>query len=158
MDNVESIFLGIIAGVITASVIFLMKEIWCKSLLPLYQNIRYQGADITDSWSYESTNEENSSNVTFSLALKQNAHKVTGSMHFSKKNKIGQLNHDYELVGEYWEGYLTLNARSKNRKIFSNGAMFFKLSGNGKVLDGYFSFRNSMEDNVSSRPLVLSRE
>lgn len=157
MDNFESILLGVVAGVITTVAIFLLKELWTKSLLPLYQKIRYQGADIADSWGNEYADKENDSNATFSLVLKQNAHKITGSMHFVRKGSNTQSNHNYELIGEYWEGYLTLNARSKDRKVFSNGTMFFKLSGNGKSLNGYFSFRNSIEDVVTSTPLLLVR-
>jgi len=78
-------------------------------------------------------------------------------MHFSRNCNGNKTSHNYELVGEYWEGYLTLNARSKDRKVFSNGTMFFKLAGNGKNLEGYFTFRNASEDKVSSVELSLER-
>jgi hypothetical protein len=78
-------------------------------------------------------------------------------MYFTNTSPKRKINNDYTLTGEYWEGYLTLNARSKDRKVFSNGSMFLKLTGNGKNLDGYFAFRNSFEDVVSSSGLKLNR-
>jgi len=78
MINLEPIMLGVVAGVITAVAVFLLKELWIKVLLPLYQNIRYQGADISDSWSKEYESKEKESITTFSLVLNQSAHKVKG--------------------------------------------------------------------------------
>jgi hypothetical protein len=155
MSPFQSIILGVVAGIITAISLFILKELWLKSLLPLYQKYRYLGADISGSWTNEYVDEESKS--TFSLVLTQNAHKITGSMHFTNTSKTQKNNVDYSLVGEYWEGYLTLSARSKDRKVFSNGAMFFKLISNGKNLNGYFAFRNSADDVVSSKALKLNR-
>jgi hypothetical protein len=157
MEPYQSIILGVVAGIITAVALFLLKELWLKSLFPLYQKHRYQGADISGSWTKEYEDSEKKSKSTFSLVLTQKAHKVTGSMYFTNTSPERKINNDYTLTGEYWEGYLTLNARSKDRKVFSNGSMFLKLTGNGKNLDGYFAFRNSFEDVVSSSGLKLNR-
>jgi hypothetical protein len=157
MSSYQSIILGVVAGIITAISLFLLKELWLKSLLPLYQKCRYQGADVSGAWTKEYEDDNKESKSTFSIVLTQNSHKVTGSMYFTNFSPERKICNDYTLTGEYWEGYLTLNARSKDRKVFSNGSMFLKLTGNGKCLDGYFAFRNSFDDVVTSKALKLDR-
>ena len=159
MEPYQTIILGAVSGVITAIALFLLKELWLKSLLPLYQKHRYQGADISGSWAAEYVHDasETTHSFSFSLVLTQNAHKVTGSMHFTNTIPEVTFSTDYTLTGEYWEGYLTLNARSKDRKLFSHGSMFLKLTHNGKNLDGYFAFRNALKDVVASSELTLIR-
>jgi len=157
MSPFETILLGVTAGILTTLAIFTFKVVWFKTLLPVYQSARYQGADISGSWQKDYEDKENETLSSFSLALNQNAHNVTGSLHFVHKSPEKNFSIDYELIGEYWEGYLTLNCRSKDRKVFSQGAIFLKLTTNGKNFDGYFSFRNALEDIVTSSKLELKR-
>lgn len=158
MSQFETILLGVVAGVITAGAVLLLKEFWFRVLLPSYQAARYQGADISGSWSHVHINEEDNSDARFSLVLKQKAHRISGSMHFLLDSPKKDLSIDFFVWGEYWEGYLTLNARSKDRKAFSNGTMFLKLVGNGTKFEGCFSFRNSNEDVVTTNEIELVRK
>jgi hypothetical protein len=152
-----SIILGVISGIATTVLIYIAKKFWSEVLLPLYQNYRYQGADISGSWFTEYNTEEPAFKSTFSVVLKQNAHKITGSMHFTYEAEDRKFNIDYNLSGEYWEGYINLTCRSKDRKTFSHGSMFLKLINNGSGLLGQFNFRHSTDDKVVNMPLGLDR-
>ncbi len=156
MTTEESIMLGVVSGVLTAAFIFIAKEFWLKILLPWYQSFRYQGADISGSWFAEYKDETNTKS-TYSIVLKQSAHKVVGSMHFTFISNNRRFNVDYNLTGEYWEGYLNLTRRSKNRKMYSHGSMFLKLINNGSGLLGQFNFRHAFDDTVASFPLGIDR-
>ena len=153
----KQFFLSVIAGVLTAASLLMLKEFWFKVLLPLYRAARYQGADISGPWRHEYRSEEHQSDARFSLVLNQKAHQITGSMHFVYSSPEKKMDFDYHVWGEYWEGYLTLNARSKDRKNFANGTMFLKLVHNGNTFDGCFSFRNSIEDTVTTNNIELVR-
>lgn len=158
MTTEESIILGVISGVLTATFIFLVKEFWSKILLPWYQGFRYQGADISGSWfaEYKDDSGEHSKS-TYSVVLKQSAHKVVGSMQFTFVSDNRKFNIDFTLSGEYWEGYLNLTCRSKDRKVYSHGCMFLKLINNGSGLLGQFNFRDASEDKVATFPLGIDR-
>ncbi|MFD1217561.1 hypothetical protein [Microbulbifer celer] len=157
MSIQETILIGVLSGVLTACLIFLVKEFWVKIIIPWYQGFRYQGADISGSWYAEYRDEDSESVSTFSVVLSQNAHKITGSMQFNFVSSERKLNIDYNLVGEYWEGYLNLSCRSKDRRLYSHAAMFLKLINGGSGLLGQFSFRNAYADQVNSIPLGLDR-
>lgn len=156
MNTQESIILGVISGILTAIFLFFVKELWTKTFTPWYQSFRYEGADISGSWFAEYTDEKGSKS-TYSVVLKQNAHKITGSMQFSHMSSDRKFNIDYNLVGEYWEGYLNLMCRSKDRKVYSHASMFLKLINGGTGLLGQFCFRNAFEDTVNNFPLGLDR-
>jgi len=157
MGTQESIFIGVISGILTAILIYAVSWLWVKVLTPKYQNFRYQGADISGSWFAEYNDEGNKVRSTFSAVLTQNAHKVTGSLQFSFVSPDRKFSIDYNVSGEYWEGYLNLMCRSKDRKVFSHASMFLKLINGGTGLLGQFCFRNAFEDKVENMVLGLDR-
>lgn len=159
MTTEESIILGVVSGVLTATFIFLTKELWFNILLPWYQGFRYQGADISGSWFAEyKDDDEVHSKSTYSVVLKQSAHRITGSMQVTFVSDERKFNVDYYLTGDYWEGYLNLTCRSKDRKMYSHGSMFLKLINNGSGLLGQFNFRHAFDDKVATHPLGIDRK
>jgi len=90
--------------------------------------------------------------------LQQNVHLVTGSIRFTYKSPSAQdFDIDYNVHGEYWEGYLNLICRSKNRKSYAHASAFLKPINNGAGLEGQFCFRHAVNDKVDSFPLILIR-
>ncbi len=156
MEIEKTILIGVISGVITAAILFLVKRFFTNTIIPLYQRVKYQGADISGSWFAEYEGDDNSKS-TFSIVLQQNAHKVTGSIQFSHNGPKKNYNVDYKVSGEYWEGYLNLLCRSKDRKVFSHASAFLKLINAGTGLLGNFSFRNAETDVVNSLPIGFDR-
>lgn len=163
------IVVGVITGIFTAAIIFGAKAIWVKIIAPWYVSLKYKGADISGSWyskidesklpanSPEDAPRDNLGISTFSLVLKQHAHTIKGSMQFSFDGELKKFNIDYDVSGEYWEGYLALYCKSKDRKTFSQAMMFLKLNGNGTGLLGSFSFRNAITDQVHHFWIGLDR-
>ncbi|WNZ57018.1 hypothetical protein QT397_06640 [Microbulbifer sp. MKSA007] len=181
MEVPIEIVTGVVAGILSALLIFAAKELWSNSIAPWYSSLKYQGADISGSWyakiNETSKNDKESDNAsadesdsegsdnesfnagvsTFSMILEQQAHSVTGSLQFTFDGEVKKFNIDYDLSGEYWEGYLSLYCKSKDKKSFSQASMFMKLVGNGKGLFGTFSFRNAVSDQVHSVWIGLDR-
>ena len=160
MNFPVEIVIGVVAGIFTAAIIFAAKGVWVNLIAPWYISLRYKGADISGSWyakidqrelptgAPENASRDDPGVSIFSLVLKQRAHQINGSMQFSFDGKRKKFNIDYDVSGEYWEGYLALYCKSKNRKVFSQGMMFLKLINNGACLLGSFSFRNAITDKV----------
>lgn len=153
----SEIFVGVFSGVLTTVLLFLAREFWIKTISPWYQSMRYKGADISGSWYAEQSFEDESKNV-FSMVLEQSAHVVKGSLQFTYTSPQRKFNIDYAVVGEYWEGYLNLSCRSKDRRAYSQGAMFIKLIRNGTGLFGQFSFRDAATDQVTTVSIGLDRK
>ncbi|QCZ94671.1 hypothetical protein [Salinimonas iocasae] len=157
MDYFETILLGVTAGVLTSLTLLFMKSVWVNSILPMYQAARYQGADVSGVWNSEYKNEEINSEASFSLDIRQRAHKLNGSLYFSYKSQEEKTSVNYNFEGEYWEGCLTLSCRNKDRKGFAQGALFLKVTHNGRRLEGTFSYRSSKTGDVVNNPIYMDR-
>lgn len=162
MEIQHTVILGVVSGVGTSALLFLIKEFWVRTLIPWYQNVQYKGADVSGSWYAERTESAPDSTPevksSFSLMLNQNAHVVTGSMLFSTMSTGKHDSVAYNLKGEYWDGYLSITCRSKDRRSMSHGSMFLKHINNGSGLLGSFSFRHAFEDKVISIPMGIDRK
>lgn len=154
-----NIFIGVISGVITAVLLALANKIFWKSFVPWFQEVRYQGADVSGTWihDFESSVPEEKLQTKFSLSLQQSAHTLQGSLHFEFKNDIRNFAIDFEVSGEYWEGYFMLTCKSKDRKKFSRASMLMKLVQGGSGMQGHFTFRNVIQDAAETVPLLLLR-
>lgn len=167
MDIPIEIVTGVFAGMVTSVLIFGAKSLWQKNIEPWYASLRYKGADVSGGW-YAKINdtkenmpndasEENIGVSAFSLVLRQNAHEVSGSLQFDFDGAMKKFNIDYEVSGEYWEGYLCLYCKSKDKRVFSQASIFVKLISNGTGLLGVLSFRDAVNDKVNFIWLGLDR-
>ncbi|MEQ1813250.1 MAG: hypothetical protein ABL860_02200 [Candidatus Nitrotoga sp.] len=154
---VIEIFIGVLSGTLTAALLYVTHALWVKVVFPWYQAIRYQGADISGRWGAKQTFEDKSEN-NFSLVLKQNAHVITGSLQLTYQSPEKNFNFDYTVNGEYWEGYLNLSCRSKDRRVYSQASMLVKITSGGTGMFGQFSFRNAMNDYVDTVSIELYRD
>ncbi len=174
-----AILIGIVVGILTSAVLSGLKWVVFDKIVPFWQSIRYEGADLSGNWGAYFLD----ANSSFTLVISQSAHKVTGTLIY--QNVPGPVPNDqearpegeegenhneapadiaderytieYQINGEYWEGYLNIYCRTKNRKSFANGSLFAKLISNGNGLAGQFSFRHAADDSVVSMPLTFAR-
>lgn len=158
MNIVETIIIGVITGILTTVIIFLASKLITLWLIPRYQEWRYQGADVAGTWIADFGDQNDTSVRTkYSLNLVQRAHKLSGALHFEFENSQKNFTSDFHVEGEYWEGYFTITFKSIDRKLFSRATMVMKLIDGGGAMSGHFSFRDVVNDSVSTVPLVLTR-
>jgi len=166
--------LGIITGILTTVVLFIIKILWDSRVYPFLKKIRYQGVEIDGSWtgglevtqsqidnSIEQQDEQPIQGPAFkteyNLFLNQNAHSLTGSFLFKFKSDLKDFTLDFNVNGYMWEGYITLNFTPKDKRLTSYGTCLLKLSDGGWVLSGDWLFRNVETECVTNSPLSLYR-
>ncbi|MCF7507253.1 hypothetical protein [Vibrio sp. L3-7] len=157
MDIFKTITLGIVVGILTSLSLFILKQFFYKTLIPFWQKSRYQGADISGSWRADFIPDDESE-TTLTFILQQNAHSISGSMSFKFVNPTVEEYIEFDLVGNYWESYLCLNAQSKDKKTFSGGTMYLQSLQNGSTFNGYFAFRDAGLNSVKCIPMVITRK
>ena len=156
MGTVETIGVGVFVGVVTALLLFIAKGFWVNTIVPFWQKVRYQGADISGSWR-AGNKSESGTETDLSLNLNQSAHVISGSMNFTLVTNDSREQIDFNLSGTYWETYLCLNAQSKNKQTFSGGTMYLQSKSNGREFNGYFAFRDGLSNCVTSVPIKFER-
>jgi hypothetical protein len=155
MDELSNIFLGVLSGVITSVILLIAGKFTVKVFIPWYQEIIYKGVDLQGRWTNTSQH-DNTVNYTYQIDIKQSAHKLNGSAVITKSGSNKDYIQDFTLEGETWEGYVTINLRSKNRENLSFVAGLFKVEGRGQILDGSWAYR-ATTDKVDSESLKLNR-
>ncbi len=158
MYTLQAVVIGIVTGILTTVLLFFVKQFIQKVAIPWYQELIYQGVDLSGAWKNEYSGEKK--RTKFKLILDQSAHKLKGSLLFIQKEKDKDMESsgEFSVEGYLWEGYATLNFRPKNRKTLSYAAALLKVCNGGTTLQGYLNFRDlRKKDEVVSMELKLQR-
>ncbi|ADU69474.1 hypothetical protein [Pantoea sp. At-9b] len=153
----SEIVTGIVTGILTTAILFLLKVLWDKHFKPEFQRVVYRGADLTGSWiSEQAKATDGTSEIIIEkpavLSINQSAHSVKGFLHINTPNKELVI---YEVTGEYSDGYLQLLCKSKKRGFNSYGSILLKVVASGQMLHGIMAFRSSTKDEVAQLTLAL---
>lgn len=159
-----AILWGIVAGVITSSLLSVIGQIFTKIVIPWFQNLVYKGVDLSGKWITQKTYPDGIS-YHYSLILDQNAHDLKGSMTISKiysqlDPSDGHQDDYLQLfiaTGSTWEGFVTINLTSKDRRCLSIATSLLKIQNRGESLIGHLSYRSTHNDQVESEQIVLTR-
>jgi hypothetical protein len=149
---------GIVSGIGTSVLLFLIGVFFSKVALPWYTELIYKGVDLQGIWTQQ---RDLGSGCSFSvqLALEQHAHKIRGN---GTLTKTGTGASDYvqffSIEGSTWEGFIIINMRSTNRKSLSFCAGLLKVKGRGEFLDGHWVYRGGLADEAQSEELHLLRQ
>jgi hypothetical protein len=152
-----SIATGVLSGVITTAFLFIMGKLFYKLVLPWYQNIKYQGVDLEGDWVSEL---KHGSNIAgkFKMTIQQNAHDLSGTIVCTQ----GPSPEDTEttllnLTGITWEGFVTLNIKSIDRKRLSFGTSLLRVTHGGLTLTGIYAYRCLQSDEVEWMEIEWSK-
>ncbi|MHC8470570.1 hypothetical protein [Plesiomonas shigelloides] len=158
---IEQGVIGIVVGILTTAVLFLLKVIWTAKIVPFLVATRYQGVRIDGQWVGSGKNDDPEQGdvfeTEFSLFLSQSAHELGGSFLFKFKSPVKEFNLDFNVSGYMWEGYVTLNFTPKDKRITSYATALLKLHDGGQSLIGTWLFRDVTREFVNQVPLILVR-
>jgi hypothetical protein len=158
---IEQGVFGIVTGILTTVILFLIKILWTAKVVPFLVATRYQGVKVDGQWAGSGKSEDPDQGgifeTEFSLFLSQSAHQLGGSFLFKFKSPDKEFNLDFDVSGYMWEGYLTLNFTPKDKRITSYATTLLKLHDGGQSLIGTWLFRDVINEFVNQVPIVLVR-
>ena len=156
MTIIETVFWGVVAGVVTSVFLFVLGRMIYDVFIPWYQKIIYHGVDLRGRW----TNQlklDSGAIYNYQLDIKQNAHKIFGDAVITKSGADNNYIQDFNIEGETWEGYVVVNMQSKTRVSLSFVSGLFKVEDRGSALKGSWAYRGAETDEVSSEFIELRR-
>lgn len=155
MEELKSIFLSVLSGVVTAALLYWVTMTINRIVIPAYQRIKYRGVDVSGDWISEYQHSETHT-FNFSMTLEQNAHELKGSFNIIKFINGKQVKTTNMTVhGEIWEGFISLKCRTISNRELSFGSALLKV--NPTELNGQYIFRNLVKggNEICSVNLVL---
>lgn len=159
-----AIIWGVIAGIITSAALFMLTQLFHKVVIPWYQELVFKGIDLRGKWVAQKQY-PNGILYHYTLVLKQKAHNIRGSMTISKMNSqpgpsgghLGDYVQGFEVNGTTWEGFLTLNMASDDRRSLSFATSLLQVRNRGQTLVGHMAYRSSRVDQVDSEEITWTR-
>jgi hypothetical protein len=159
-----AIIWGVVAGAITSTILLVVAKIFSKIILPWYQDLIYKGVDLQGKWVSQKTY-PNGITYHYTLTLRQNAHRLDGNMTISKMNSsqnpsagyLGDYVQAFTVSGTTWEGFVTLNMTSNDRRSLSFATSLLQVRDRGLSLIGHMAYRSSRIDQVDSEDIAWSR-
>lgn len=158
MSPVESIVLGVVSGVVTAVLMFLIGALYRTQILPWYKSVTYRGVDISGAWVANADRGE-SLKAKFELLLDQKAHQLSGSAVIIQGSNLSSPSSivNMEVSGSVWEGFVTLNMQSKDRTRLSYSTSLLRVINGGTKLEGSYLFRSIKDDQIQAQELKWER-
>ncbi|WP_439146431.1 hypothetical protein [Vibrio sp.] len=154
--------IGIIVGICTAAILFVLKAVWTYKVVPFLSSTRYQGVKIDGHWTGREGNDAPDKGLVFknesSLFLQQSAQDLKGVYTFKFESVEKNFTLEFDVKGYIWEGYITLNFTPRDRRITSYATSLLKLHSGGSSLVGQWLFRDVEKEVVTSTPLYLTRQ
>lgn len=156
MGPIETVVWGAISGIVTTIALALLSFLFKKGIIPWYQKFIYKGVDLNGSWILK---ESGDGGITYTchLNMSQIAHKVTGHASIAVINSNHDYNQMFDVDGETWEGFLSINMRSKDNTTLSFVSGLLKVQERGAALSGSWSYRG-FDNDVKQELVVFRRE
>jgi len=133
----QSLVIGIISGIITAALIYLITEIFRKILIPWYRQMIYRGVDISGEWMNE-INLETGNRQTISASIIQKANKISGEITIVKNRNGKQYGsiEMFNMTGELRDRFLYAIIRPTDPKRIGIASLLLEIVGDGSKMRG----------------------
>jgi hypothetical protein len=150
---------GIVTGILTTVVLFVIKTIWDTKLRPLLEELRYGGVKIDGKWEGHGKGKSDTGEWSTDMLvfLTQSAHSLGGTYVLKHQSPSNSFEIHFKIRGYIWEGYAILNFTPLDRRVTSSATALLKIAGGGINLTGQISYRNVNTEQVCSEPMTLSR-
>ncbi|HKD05902.1 MAG TPA: hypothetical protein VKB79_08365 [Bryobacteraceae bacterium] len=151
---------GVVAGILTTFLLFLFGLMFTQVIIPWYETLVYRGWDVSGLWVYR----QNLGGVDYGyqMALKQHAHRLSGTMTITKSGAPAGPRGDYVqtfgVSGTTWEGFLTLNMQSSDRKSLAFATSLLQVENRGRSMVGQLCYRSSGVGQVGSETIDWTRD
>ena len=157
MSPIWSIFLGILSGVLTAAVLYLLRVNYEKILLPWIKKHSYDGIELEGSWFVQL--EPLHQNRTIKVELDQYGSSLTGlAMHVTKTEEVkGDKIRAYKLKGRIHDRFVSLTGELTDPKRLGALHYLLELSDDGQVMHGNVMAYSTFENKIVVHGCTLTR-
>jgi hypothetical protein len=151
--------LGIVVGIVTSALLFLLSKVWNNWALPSLEAMRYAGVKIDGSWYGSGSGEADGGKWSMEITaqLTQQAHSIGGTYHYRYRSPENSFDILYSVKGQLWEGYLNLMLAPVDRRVTSASCLLLKVAGGGAGLVGKNLFRDVNNECVAEVDVFLDR-
>jgi len=157
MNISETIILGVVSGIVTSALIFLLVKVFYKIIIPWYQDILYSGINLSGQWEEVTKYSRYTDHMKFNISQKNN--KITGLASLVKVNNTTQEAKSKILIitGKFQNGYLILTLENQDKRMQTLLTYLLKVNNGGELLAGNVTWVDVGTNNIKTAETQLKR-
>lgn len=150
MNIPETIVIGVVSGIITSALIYLLILIFNHIVLPWYRGFIYCGVDIEGKWE-EALDFNNGNTQISTYELIQKANDVSGKVTIVKSTN-GQITKTemFSLKGLVKDRFFTATQTPIDKKRLGITTILLEVIGDGRKMQGSTTWYDSRAANITS--------
>ena len=161
-DITWNIVIGVVAGLLTASVLLVLKSLFINSLIPWYRQVMFNGLNLSGSWHSAGSTQK------MLLEIKQSCEKLSGkaTVHLVKENFHESVRDDlhlddirtFDVVGEVSERFVSLRLRHTDTTRIGIVTFLLQVDGDGTRLSGQGCWYTPLVSQIASGERIFYRD
>ena len=153
----ETIFWGILTGVLASALITLIATGFNHVVIPWYRKLIYTGADISGTW--KSMQEDNGIKESLVMEIFQKAENIDCLLTITKQITQDEIElKTIKLKGVFQNRFLALNGKNTNRQHLGVNVILLELVCGGKKMIGYETWYSTYSNKIESEREEWLRE
>ncbi len=141
-----SLVIGVVAGVVATFLVFTLRAIWERIIMPWYEERLYQGAEIEGVWLSEITFPSGEINK-HRMRLRRQGYNITGRSICFEGYSEGNA---YDMHGTFKNLTLSCTYRIDDPRRLEQGAMVAMMLDDGKAMKGVVAFYDDKTNSILS--------
>jgi len=142
---------GIVAGILTAVTLFVIRELWLTIFTPWYEERLYRGAKIEGFWR-STTNYLDGGSNEMVYQFQRKGHRIWGDISCIEGIDKGRK---WNLEGQFKDLILTFHYESAHPRVLDKGSASLMLTHNGEKLEGHLVYYANKGNQMKTAALLL---
>jgi len=159
MDSLTSnIIIGILTGIITTAILYLISRMFMDWVMPWYRSVKYTGIDVSGVWE---TKQDFETSIEYSLLnLRQKADKLEGLWTISITQNGSDDNEikTFSVKGTIEDRFALLTSKNTDQRQIGIGTMLLEAIGNGFELTGCETWYSVDNKEIKADKISLKRK
>ena len=153
----NDIFIGVFSGILTSAFIFLIVQLFYKVLLPWYQQVIYNGIDISGEWHSTVTPFPQDIKIEITQQASQISGLATYVNHPENKGAIEQIR-TFRFDGCIIDRFVQLTLHHTDKSRIGVITYLLQVVGDGRSIEGSSSFYDLVQHRVSHASIAFCRD
>ncbi len=151
------IFIGVVAGVLTAGLLWVLKWVIQDVAIPWYQAQIYKGVDVSGEWNGSLF--EGDATFSFEISIQQKGHAISGVFAAVDKYPDRESRRIFRITGETLSNHIILRYSPLSQRIWGGGTFLLQVFDGGGTLRGVQSYIKTSTGVVQANSgIVLKRK
>jgi hypothetical protein len=158
----DTIFWGIVSGVLTTLLLWIIGRVTTGFIIPWFESLVYKGIDISGNWKSNVQLSPDNYKVKLNIIVKQKGHRLTGDIlaqYINTDSSQETRTRRLKFLGEITNNNIVITYKSATKEVSSLGVFLMKIILGGEKLKGTLVSQDQLSEGINSyKEIIWERE